>query len=92
MFDQAALTKILRDFFADAEPSILANSDCHFPVIIKEGTNDFGKKVRFYFNYSGEEQTVVCKGLSGTELLSGDKVSDGDTIQLNAWGFVIIEA
>ena len=92
MFDQAALTKILRDFFADADPSILANSDCHFPVIIKEGTNDFGKKVRFYFNYSGEEQTVVCKGLSGTELLSGDKVSDGDTIQLNAWGFVIIEA
>lgn len=92
MFDQAALTKILRDFFADADPSILANSDCHFPVIIKEGTNDFGKKVRFYFNYSGEEQTVVYKGLSGTELLSGDKVSDGDTIQMNAWDFVIIEA
>ena len=92
MFDQTALTKILRDFFADADPSILTNSDCHFPVIIKEGTNDFGKKVRFYFNYSGEEQTVVCKGLSGTELLSGDKVSDGDTIQLNAWGFVLIEA
>ena len=61
-------------------------------MIIKEGINDFGKCVRFYFNYSGEKQTVVCKGLSGTELRSGDNVSDGDTIQMNAWDFVIIEA
>ena len=92
MFEQSSLEKVLRDYFTSFCSEILAHSDCHFPVIIKEGTNDFGKKVRFYFNYSGEEQTVVCKGLSGTELLSGDKVSDGDTIQLNAWGFVIIEA
>ena len=92
MFDQNSLEKVLRDYFTSFCSEILAHSDCHFPVIIKEGINDFGKCVRFYFNYSGEKQTVVCKGLSGTELRSGDNVSDGDTIQMNAWDFVIIEA
>ena len=92
MFEQSSLEKVLRDYFTSFCSEILAHSDCHFPVIIKEGINDFGKCVRFYFNYSGEKQTVVCKGLSGTELLSGNNVADGDTIQLNAWGFVIIEA
>lgn len=91
MFDQHALEKVLRDYFNSFSPEVLANSDCHFPVIIKDGTNDFGKNVRFYFNYSDTEQHVVWNGCSGTELLSGASATDGDTLRLAPWGFIIVE-
>ena len=91
MFEQTSLEKVLRDYFESSCPEILAHSDCHFPVIIKEGTNDFGKHVRFYFNYSGDEQHTVCKDFSGTELLSGAPVAEGNEIVLDSWGFKVIE-
>ena len=53
--------------------------------------NDFGKRVRFYFNYSDEKQTAICKGISGTELLSGRKIMEQETLSLEPWGVVIVE-
>ena len=60
-------------------------------TIQREGVNDFGKRVRFYFNYSGEKQTAICKGFSGTELLSGRKIMEQETLPLEPWGVVIVE-
>lgn len=91
MFEQASLEKVLRDYFTRFCSEILVHSDCHFPVIIKEGINDFGKRIRFYFNYSGEKQHAVCKDFSGIELLSGEPVAEGDEIVLDSWGFKVIE-
>ena len=91
MFEQTSLEKVLRDYFKMFCSGLLAHRDCHFPVIIKEGTNDFGKRVRFYFNYSGGEQHTVCKDFSGNELLSGEPVAENDEIVLDPWGFKVIE-
>lgn len=51
----------------------------------------FRKRVRFYFNYSDEKQTAICKGISGTELLSGRKIMEQETLSLEPWGVVIVE-
>lgn len=91
MFDGALLEKVLVHYFASLPETLLAHPECHFPLIIREGVNDFGKRVRFYFNYSGEKQTAICKGISGTELLSGRKIMEQETLPLEPWGVVIVE-
>lgn len=91
MFDGALLEKVLVHYFASLPETLLAHPECHFPLIIREGVNDFGKRVRFYFNYSGEKQTAICKGFSGTELLSGRKIMEQETFSLQPWGVVIME-
>ena len=91
MFDGALLEKVLVHYFASLPETLLAHPECHFPLIIREGINDFGKRVRFYFNYSGEKQTAICKGISGTELLSGRKIMEQETLPLEPWGVVIVE-
>lgn len=91
MFDGALLEKVLVHYFASLPETLLAHPECHFPLIIREGVNDFGKRVRFYFNYSGEKQTAICKGFSGTELLSGRKIMEQETFSLEPWGVVIVE-
>lgn len=91
MFDGALLEKVLVHYFASLSETLLAHPECHFPLIIREGVNDFGKRVRFYFNYSGEKQTAICKGFSGTELLSGRKIMEQETLPLEPWGVVIVE-
>ena len=62
-----------------------------FPLIVKSGVNQAGKNVRFYFNYSGEDAAQAYLHADGTELLGGEAVRNGDTLQFEPWGFKIIE-
>ena len=68
-----------------------AAQQAQFPLIIKSGVNQAGRNVRFYFNYSREDVEQAYLHADGTELLSGASVSNGDTLQLEPWGFKIIE-
>lgn len=60
-----------------------------FPVIIKQGTNDLGKTVTYYFNYSSETQ-LVSNPVRGTDLLSNQEVVN--KLVLNPWGVAIVES
>ena len=62
-----------------------------FPVIIKHGTNDAGKEILYYLNYSSEEQTVCYDQADGTELFSGKKIHTNESIVLKPWDLAIIE-
>ncbi|HOP95523.1 MAG TPA: beta-galactosidase [Dictyoglomaceae bacterium] len=62
-----------------------------FPVIIRKGTNDFGKEIIYFFNYSKEEQKITYKGSEGINLFEDKKIKDGDTITIKPWNLVIIE-
>ncbi len=64
--------------------------DAHFPVIIKEGTNQKGSHIAYYFNYSSEVVETVYRGKTGTELLSNEEISDGDILAIPDWGVKII--
>ncbi|MGN1166905.1 MAG: beta-galactosidase [Lachnospiraceae bacterium] len=62
-----------------------------FPVIVKEGINDYEKKIRYYLNYSSKPQTVHYCGENGKDLLGNSLISKDETFVLNAWDLKIIE-
>lgn len=63
----------------------------HFPLITKQGTNDFGKKVHFYYNYSSQTATVGYEHADGKELTGDKKITKGETLSLKPWGVLIVE-
>lgn len=62
-----------------------------FPLIRKEGINDFGKKISFYLNYSSNEISFFYEGNAGTELLTGRPAGMDETVTVKPWDLVIIE-
>jgi len=67
------------------------DQDIQWPLITKSGINDDGKTIRYYYNYSSDAKTVVYPYNKGTELLTGNKVTKGQILQLEPWGVIIIE-
>lgn len=68
-----------------------AEQEAPFPVHIESAVNRAGRKVRFYFNYSGEDLEQEYLHGGGVELISGAAVRHGDRMELEPWGFRIIE-
>lgn len=62
-----------------------------FPLIVKSGINQSGKKLHYYFNYSAQPQTVMYPYPAGVMLLTGKKVAQNNPMALPAWGFEIVE-
>jgi beta-galactosidase len=62
-----------------------------YPISMKVGTNDQGKTIRYYFNYSGEERTVVHHYKAGINLISDRMVAKDEILILKPWDVVIVE-
>ncbi|MBK7628321.1 MAG: beta-galactosidase [Bacteroidales bacterium] len=62
-----------------------------YPIVLRTGTNDQGKTIRYYLNYSDKDQSVTYKFNRGTILLTGASLKKGDTVILKPWDVVIIE-
>ena len=60
-------------------------------MIIKKGTNDLGKEVVYYLNYSPEVQNVIYHGTDGEELFGKDAVADGEVLEIGGWDLKIVE-
>lgn len=88
MTDDNTLKAVLTEAFNSAEVEIPEYS---WPVIVRKGTNDLGKCVRYILNYSAEEQNVVYHGADGTELFSEESVQDGESIAVLPWNLKIVE-
>ena len=88
MTDDNTLKAVLTEAFNSAEVEI---SEYSWPVIVRKGTNDLGKCVRYILNYSVEEQNVVYHGADGTELFSEESVQDGESITVLPWNLKIVE-
>jgi beta-galactosidase len=67
------------------------NQELSFPLIIKEGMNQEGKLLHYYFNYSEDQNSFTYPHQQGRELLTESKVETGQTLDIEPWGFVIIE-
>jgi beta-galactosidase len=65
--------------------------DYAFPVIRKQGINDAGKHIIYYFNYSSKPVTIDYDGKSGTNLIENKKIMPGTKITLGDWNLAIIE-
>ncbi len=62
-----------------------------YPLIRRTGTNDWGERVTYYMNYSGEARAFVYHGADGTELFSGKTLTSGQEYRLKAWDLCIVE-
>lgn len=61
-----------------------------FPVIVRGGVNDLGRRVTFYLNYSADaQQTQAC--MTGWELLGDKTVAKGEALALAPWGLAVLE-
>lgn len=67
------------------------DQNIHWPLITKQGTNDFGKKVHFYYNYSSRTSPVAYGYSEGKELISDRKIAKGEKLLLEPWGVQIVE-
>jgi len=63
----------------------------HYPIIMKQGINQNGKTLRYFFNYSDKQRTIDYSFGSGQELLHGESVAKSSTITMEPWGVKIIE-
>ena len=88
MTDNNTLKAVLTETLNSAEVEI---SEYSWPVIVRKGTNDLCKCVRYILNYSAEEQNVVYHGADGTELFSEESVQDGESITVLPWNLKIVE-
>ncbi|RHQ92695.1 beta-galactosidase [Ruminococcus sp. AF21-42] len=88
MTDDNTLKAVITEALNSVEVEI---PEYNWPVIIRKGSNDLGKCVRYILNYSAEEQNVVYHGANGTELFSGEAVQDGETVTVSPWNVKIVE-
>jgi beta-galactosidase len=86
----ALQTAVLKRAIKDAG---LSNSDENLPAAIhvQHGVNRMGKRVHYYFNYSGASAEFGYAYRAGTNLLDGKQVAPAAKITLAPWDLAIIE-
>ena len=62
-----------------------------FPIILRSGTNDYGKKIHYIFNYSYEPKTITYPFGNSRSLLDGQSLKANAPITIEPWGVVIGE-
>ncbi len=60
-------------------------------VHLQHGVNRMGKRLHYYFNYSGAETKASYAYGAGTNLLNGKPVAKADVLTLAPWDLAIIE-
>jgi len=82
------LEKILKETLLESGVRV---SEVHFPLIMRSGVNDLGRRVTFLLNYSWDPAKASSPA-DGRELLADASVCAGDRIEIAPWGAAIIEA
>ena len=60
-------------------------------VHVQHGVNRLGKRLHYYFNYSGTEVKVTYAYAAGTNLLDGKPVANAAVLTLGPWDLAIVE-
>ena len=83
--------KYLQQLFARilGENGIHAAAPEQFPVIVREGINEKGERIRFYLNYAWEEQKIKVSEKFSTVLGTADE--EHREVSLGSWDVCIIK-
>jgi len=75
------------------EQAGLASGDQQLPaaVHVQHGVNRQGKRLHYYFNYSGSAVQAAYAYSAGTNLLDGKAVASGQQLTLGPWDLAIVE-
>lgn len=88
MTDEDTLKAVYKAVLPEADVEI---PEYHYPIIVRKGTNDLGKTIRYFLNYSAVELEMPYEYKNGEELLENTSVEKGDALQMPAWGVKIVE-
>ena len=88
MTDEETLKSVYKAVLPEADVEI---SEYHYPIIVRKGTNDLGKTVRYFLNYSGIELEMPYNYKNGVELLENIAIENAAALQMPAWGVKIVE-
>ncbi|SNR38345.1 beta-galactosidase [Flavobacterium sp. ov086] len=67
------------------------DQELKFPIVVKSGTNQLGKVIHYYFNYSAESKSFIYPYGKAKVLLTDEKQVSQSQITLPAWGFTVLE-
>lgn len=87
-FEREALMRLLQNECREAE---IILPDAAYPIVVRTGTNSFGRQIIYYMNYSKETQSFISQ-YSGTEILTGSEIPKGKALTLNPWELAVIES
>ena len=76
---------------ADRKQILTAERQNTFPIILRSGVNDYGKKIHYIFNYSYEPKTITYPFGNSRSLLDGQSLKANASITIEPWGVVIGE-
>lgn len=88
MTDEDTLKAVYKAVLPEADVEI---PEYHYPIIVRKGTNDLGKTIRYFLNYSAVELEMPYEYKNGEELLENTPVEKGAALQMPAWGVKIVE-
>ena len=88
MTDEDTLKAVYKAVLPEADVEI---PEYHYPIIVRQGTNDLGKTIRYFLNYSAVELEMPYEYKNGEELLENTSVEKGAALQMPAWGVKIVE-
>ena len=86
----ALQSKVVLDIL---QPAGLKGADQDLPLSIrvKHGTNQNGKMIHYYLNYSSNVQILKYPYAAGTDLLTRTAVSDSQHLTVKPWDLLVIE-
>lgn len=87
MLEESVLDKLLEPLLPKMGIKLPAH---RWPIILKEGENDFRKHVRYVMNYSAARGSYTVPH-NATELITGKTYSAGEKIDLPGWGVAVLE-
>ncbi len=76
---------------AATEAGVIKTDQLRFPLIIRSGTSNQGKKLHYLFNYSAEEKQLPNPFGKSRELLADKSVGENELLILQPWDVLILE-
>jgi beta-galactosidase len=70
---------------------LINDNQLTYALVTRYGTNDQGKTIRYYLNYSGKDQSLIYNFDKGIDLLTNKALKKGDNISLKPWDVLIVE-
>ncbi len=86
--EKRLLKEVYRQAAADAEISLPA---FEWPVTLRSGETEEGRRLHFILHYSQEERRILCPCDHGTDILTGKSYDRQEPIDLKDWDVVILE-
>jgi beta-galactosidase len=80
---------IVRDVLTRAELTS-ADQSLPEPVKVRHGRTAQGRRLHYYFNFSGQEQSFSYPAGDGLDLLTDRSVPQGHVLKLEPWDLVIV--